>query len=86
MCNLAKLHTVLQEVFPSPEMASYLAEHPLKRWQIRDAVAYAPISLERKRDLFLMLAEGKDTSFFRGQAGKLEKAIRAMEPKPGEFF
>lgn len=68
------------------EMASYLAECALTRMKLRDAVAYAAIPLARKRDLFLRLASGKDTAYFRRQAGAIEGAIREMQAKPGEFF
>lgn len=37
-------------------------------------------------DLFLQLASGNDTAYFRRQAGAIEKAIREMRAKPGEFF
>jgi len=43
---------ILQEVFPSSEMADYLAECTLNRDEIRDAIAYAAIPLERKQDMF----------------------------------
>ena len=99
---------ILKKIFPSAEMAEYLArcpfsddiprrrcyvfddappeKLPLRREDIRDAVAYAAIPLERKRDLFLQLASGKDTAYFRRQAAEIEAAIRGMRPKPGEFF
>ena len=99
---------ILKKIFPSAEMAEYLArcpfsddiprrrcyvfddappeKLPLRRENVRDAVAYAAIPLERKRDLFLQLASGKDTAYFRRQAAEIEAAIRGMRPKPGEFF
>ena len=99
---------ILKEIFPSAEMAEYLArcpfsddiprrrcyvfddappeKLPLRRENVRDAVAYAAIPLERKRDLFLQLASGKDTAYFRRQAAEIEAAICGMRPKPGEFF
>jgi len=80
------LHSILRELFPSPEMASYLTGQPLRREQIRDAVAYAAIPLERKRDMLLLLASGKDTDYFRRQAAEIQKALRKMQLKPGEFF
>ncbi len=84
--NKQNIKSILKEIFPSEEMASYLAGCSLKQWQIRDAVAYAAIPLERKRDVFLQLASGKDRHYFRHQAGCIEQAIREMQPKPGEFF
>lgn len=84
MCE--RIDSIFQEIFPSPEMASYLAGCDLIREDIRDAVAYAPIPLSRKRDLFLRLASGNDNSYFHRQATCIERAIREMQPKPGEFF
>lgn len=84
MCE--QIASILREIFPSSEMASYLAERALTRRELRDAVAYAPVPLARKRDIFLQLASGKDASYFRRQAGAIEGAIREMRAKPGEFF
>ena len=84
MCE--QIDSILQEIFPSSEMASYLAGCALMREDIRDAVAYAPIPLNRKRDLFLQLASGKNTTYFHRQAACVERAIRGMQLKPGEFF
>ena len=84
MCE--QIVSIVREVFPSPEMASYLAERELAGWELRDAIAYAAVPLERKRDMFLRLAFGKDTAYFRRQAGAIEEAIREMQAKPGEFF
>ena len=109
MCrDVRDISPILKEIFPSAEMASYLARRsfsdgipcqrnyafddappeklPLRRKDIRDAIAYAAIPLNRKRDLFLQLASGKDTAYFRRQASKIEAAIRGMQPKSGEFF
>ena len=84
MCE--QLDSILREIFPSAEMASYLAECALTRTKLRDAVAYAAIPLERKRDIFLQLSSGKNTAYFRRQSASIEAAIREMQPKPGEFF
>ena len=84
MCE--RIDSVFQEIFPSFEMSSYLAECALTRMKLRDAVAYAPVPLERKRDLFLGLAFGKNTAYFRRQAGAIERTIREIQEKPGEFF
>ncbi len=109
MCrDVRDISPILKEIFPSAEMASYLArcpfsddipchrcyvfddaspeKLPLRREDIRDAIAYAAIPLNRKRDLFLQLASGKDTAYFRLQAAEIEAAIRGMQPKSGEFF
>lgn len=53
---------ILKEILSSEEMAACLAAHTLTRTKMRTAVAYAPIPLERKRDMFLQLATGKDTA------------------------
>lgn len=84
MCE--HISSILREIFPSPEMASCLADCALSREKIRDAAAYAAIPLERKRDIFLRLASGKDRRYFRRQAGLVEAAIREMQTRPGEFF
>lgn len=110
MCNRIKdIGPILKEIFPSAEMASYLArcpfgddvspqercggfdnappeKLPLFRHRIADAVAGAPISLERKRDLFLLLAEGGKDGFFSDLAGIASRIVQEMRPKPGEFF
>lgn len=109
MCrNVRDISPILKEIFPSAEMASYLAKCPfsddipchrcsvfddappeklpLRRENIRNAIAYAPIPLNRKRDLFLQLASGKDTAYFRLQAAEIEAAIQEMQPNAGEFF
>lgn len=87
MCSGTKdIAPIWKEIFPSPEMASYLAKCKLTKLKIRDAVAYAAIPLERKRDIFLQLASGKNTAYFRRQAASIEAAIREMQPRPGEFF
>lgn len=83
---MAEFHTFLSELFPSPEMASYLADCSLEQWQIRNMIGHAAIPLERKRDIFLQLAKGKDKSHFRRQASSIERALREMQPRPGEFF
>lgn len=83
---MTELQSIIRELFPSPEMASYLSGCPLRREQIRNAVAYAAVPLERKRDMFLELASGKDRNWFRRQAGMLQQAVREMQLKPGEFF
>lgn len=84
MCE--RIDSVLREIFPSPEMAAYLAKCTLRKESIRDMVAYAAIPLNRKRDIFLRLASEKDTAYFRRQADDIALAIQEMQPKPGEFF
>lgn len=86
MCSRKDIGPILKELFPAIEMAAFLAACTLTRMNLRDAVAYAPVSLARKRDLFLQLASGKDRAYFRRQAGAVEEAIREMQAKPGEFF
>lgn len=84
MCSGTKdIAPIWKEIFPSSEMASYLAKCTLTKLKMRDAVAYAAIPLERKRDIFLRLASGKNTAYFRRQAASIEAAIREMRPKPG---
>lgn len=106
---MEKIAEILKEIFPSEEMASYLArcpfdktvpwnrqhfvfddaspeELPLFRDDLADAIAGAPISLERKRDLFLRLAEDENGGLFRKWADLVSQAIQEMQPKPGEVF
>ena len=59
---------------------------PLFRHQIADAVAGALIPLERKRELFLLLAEGEKDGYFSALADAASRTVQEMEPKPGEFF
>lgn len=59
---------------------------PLRRYTIADAIAGASISLERKRELFLLLAEGEEDGYFSDLADAVSLAIQEMQPKPGEFF
>lgn len=84
MCE--HISSILREIFPSSEMASYLTNCTLRREAIRDAVAYAAIPLERKRDIFLRLASGKNRHYFHQQADLVYAAIREMQTRPGEFF
>lgn len=109
MCNDVKdISPILKELFPSAEMASYLArcpfgddipcnrnymfddappeKLPLCRYMIEDAIAGAPISLERKRELFRLLAEGEEDGYFSDLADVVSQAVQEMQPKPGEFF
>jgi len=106
---MEKIAEILKEIFPSEEMASYLArcpfdktvswnrqhfvfddappeELPLSRDDLADASAGAPISLERKRKLFLRLAEDENDGLFRKWADLVSQAIQEMQPKPGEVF
>ena len=110
MCNGIKdIGPILKEIFPSAEMASYLArcpfgddvspqercggfddappeKLPLFRHRIGDAVAGALIPLKRKRELFLLLAEGEKDGYFSAWADGASRIVQEMEPKPGEFF
>lgn len=106
---MEKIAEILKEIFPSEEMASYLArcpfdktvswnrqhfvfddappeELPLSRDDLADAIAGAPISLERKRELFLRLAEDENDGLFRKWADLVSQAIQEMQPKSGEVF
>lgn len=59
---------------------------PLRRHRLADAIAGAPISLERKLELLAMLAEEEETPYFAAIADKLKQAIQDMQPKQGEFL
>ena len=112
MCNSVNdISPILKEIFPSAEMASYLArcpfgddadgrysrhgrmfddappeKLPLRRYNIANAIAGALISLERKRELFLLLAEGEEDGFFSDLADAVSQAVQEMQPEPGEFL
>lgn len=59
---------------------------PLRRYMMEAAVAGAPVSLERKRELFLWLAEDEEESYFSDLADAASLAVQEMQPKPGEFL
>ena len=102
------IDSILNEIFPSVEMAAYLArcpfgddipcsrcyvfddappeKLPLRRHELADAIAGAPIPLDRKRELFLRLAEDKADGFFSKLADMVSHAIQEMQLRPGEFF
>ena len=109
MCNDGKdISPILKELFPSAEMASYLArcpfgddipcqrdyafddappeKLPLFRYMIENAITGAPISLERKEELFRLLAEGEKDGYFSDLADAVSQAVQEMQPKPGEFL
>lgn len=54
--------SIFEALFPSPEMAAYLAHHTLTRKQMRDAAACAPVTLMQKQAMFFQLASGKHTA------------------------
>lgn len=105
---MGKIAEILKEIFPSAEMAAYLARCPfgddiechryyifdgappenlpLRRSDIAEIIAGAPVPLERKRELFLLLADDEDTPYFSNLADILLQAIQEMQPKPGEIF
>ncbi len=104
----SNMKSILQEIFPSAEMASYLAKCPISddidcsrdngldgappeklplyRYQIEDAVSGALIPLKRKREIFLLLAEGEEDGYFSTLADAASRAIQKMQMEPGEFF
>lgn len=110
MCSKTRdISQILKDVFPSAEMAAYLArcpfsddfpntgshglfdgtppeKLPLRRYRVAETVAGAPIPLDRKRELFLQLAEGDADRFFMSLADKVQRAIQEMRLNPGEFF
>lgn len=110
-----KIKSIISEIFPSEEMASYLSrcpygDHlhfrrrrpifddvpvfddappeklPLRRRDMVASIVNAPVSLERKRELFLRLAEDEESPYFSILADMLGQAIREMTPQPGEFL
>lgn len=75
---------ILREVFPSKEMADYLAGRTLYTEYFAEAVASAPISLNRKLEMFTALADHDD--FFKDGTDWLRRIIGEMELKQGEFL
>ena len=59
---------------------------PLRRYMVADTIAGALLSLERKRELLLLLAKGEEDGYFSGLAEAVSLAIQEMQPKSGEFF
>ena len=61
-------------------------KRPLRRRDIAKAIAGAPISLERKRELYLTLAQDEEDGYFANLAAQVLEVINNMPLKPGEFF
>lgn len=78
--------SILKELFSSSEMVSYLASQSLKQWQVEDAIMRAPVSLERKRDLFLSLGKEEGTPFFVPKAQNIQRLLYETQLKQGEFY
>ena len=78
--------SILKELFSSSEMVSYLASQSLEQWQVENAIMRAPVSLERKRDLFLSLGKEEYTPFFVPKAQNIQRLLYETQLKQGEFL
>jgi hypothetical protein len=77
----------LRKIFPSEEMASYLAECRIKNIDmIAKMVVLAPFSLERKRELLLSLEEDGYVSWFTDIADEIAQILQDMQLKPMEIL
>lgn len=80
------LNDILQEIFPSKEMADYLSTASLDAERIADAVRGAPISLLQKREMLYALAENTNETLYTEQANEIDCAIREMAAKSNGVF
>lgn len=72
-------------LFPSREMANYLAGQKLSVWTLIETVNGAPVPLREKLDIFRSLA-GQYGDPFATLASEADEALQALITKPGEFF
>jgi hypothetical protein len=77
----------LRKIFPSEEMASYLAECRIKNDNmIANMIVLAPFSLERKRELLLSLEEDGCASWLTDIADDIAQILQDMQLKPMEVL
>lgn len=81
---MSNYENIIREIFTSKEMADYLAGSTLYTEYFAEAVASAPISLNRKLEMYSALAE--DDDFFNEGADWLRRIIGELELKQGEFL
>lgn len=72
-------------LFPSQEMADYLAGQKLRIGRLVETINGAPIPLREKQEIFQSLA-GRYGDPFSILADEAEEALRALATKPNEFF
>lgn len=74
-----------ERLFPSREMADYLAGQKMRVETLIETINGAPVPLEEKREIFQSLA-GQYGGPFLTLAHEADEAIRGLVTKPGEFF
>lgn len=72
-------------LFPSREMADYLAGRELSVYTLIETINGAPVPLREKLDIFRSLA-GQYGEPFATLSGEADAALQALITKPGEFF
>lgn len=72
-------------LFPSREMADYLAGQKLRIGRLIETINGAPIPLREKQEIFQSLA-GQYGDPFATLADEADEALQALVTKPGEFF
>lgn len=72
-------------LFPSQEMADYLAGQKLHIETLIETISGAPIPLREKQEIFQSLA-GQYGTPFATLADEADEALRVLATKPGEFF
>lgn len=81
---MSKYENIIREIFPSEEMADYLVNQSISKHWIADAIACAPIPIERKLEIFSSIAD--DDADFAEAADCMRKILRKMELKSGEVL
>lgn len=76
---------LMRRVFPSQEMANYMAGQELSSETLVEAISGAPIPLAEKLKLFQALTRRNDDQFAI-LARETEQALHALNLEPGEFF
>lgn len=74
-----------ERLFPSREMADYLAGRELSVSTLIETINGAPVPLREKLDIFRSLA-GQYGEPFATLANEVDEALQALVTKPGEFF
>lgn len=76
---------LLRKLFPSQEMADYLAGQELSDEVLIEIIAGAPIALQEKLGILRSLIRQENDPFDR-LAHEINEALHALNTNPGEFF
>lgn len=79
---MSNYENIIREIFPSKEMADYLANQSINKHCMADAIVNAPIPVERKIEILLSIAD--DDNVFAEAADCMRKSLRKMELRSGE--